>query len=148
MDAAWIVVADSARARVFRAASRIGPLEEVTDLANSESRQHEGDLYTSEQTRKLELGADSYHQSNDYQPARTHEQVIAERFAKEVADYLRRGALDKRYQRLVLAAGPQFLGALRGELDSNTRARVCLELPKDLSKMRPTEVRSYLPERI
>jgi|HigsolmetaAR202D_1030399.scaffolds.fasta_scaffold07930_2 Protein required for attachment to host cells len=147
MDAAWVVVADSARARVFRAASRIGPLEELEDLTNSQARQHEGDIYYSEQTRKLEMGADNLHQSNDYQPARTPEQVLAERFAKEVASYLRRGALEKRYQRLVLAAGPQFLGALRNELDGNTRAKVTLELPKDLSKLRADQLRSYLPER-
>lgn len=147
MDAAWVVVADAARARVFRAESRIGPLQEMTDLADSQGRLHEGDVYTGEQMRKLELGANSYRQSNDYEPARTHEQKMAERFARRVAEYLRRGALEKRYERLVVAAAPQFLGALRGELDDNTRARISLELPKDLSKMRPDELRAYLPER-
>ena len=139
MDAAWIVVADSARARVFRAESRIGPLVEMTDFTDSQGRLHEGDLYSEEQTRRLELGANSYHQSSDYEPPH--------RFAKQVADYLRRGALDKRYERLVVAAGPQFLGILRDEFDDNTRARVTLELSKDLSKMRADQLRAYLPER-
>lgn len=147
MDAAWVVVADAARARVFRAESRIGPLQEVTDFADGQGRLHDGDMYTDEQTRRLELGANNYHQSNDYEPPRTHERVNAHRFAKQVADYLRRGALEDRYERLVVAAAPEFLGVLRHELDSNTRSRVALELPKDLSKMRPEEVRSYLPER-
>lgn len=147
MDAAWIVVADSARARVFRAESRIGPLVEMTDFTDSQGRLHEGDLYSEEQTRRLELGANSYHQSSDYEPPRSHERELAHRFAKQVADYLRRGALDKRYERLVVAAGPQFLGILRDEFDENTRARVTLELSKDLSKMRADELRAYLPER-
>jgi protein required for attachment to host cells len=72
---------------------------------------------------------------------------MTSRFAKEVADYLRHAALEDRYERLVVAAGPQFLGALRSELDSNTRERLTLELPKNLSNMRAEEVRSYLPER-
>ena len=147
MDAAWVVVADSARARVFRAESRIGALEELEAMVDNQGRLHDGDMYTDEQTRRLELGGNSYHQSNDYEPPESHERVNARRFAKQVADYLRRGALDKRYERLVLAAGPEFLGVLRHELDGNTRSRLSLELPKDLSKMRADELRSYLPER-
>ena len=148
MDAAWFVVADSARARVFRAESRIGPLDELEDLVDLQGRLHEGDLYTDEQTRRLELGAGGYKQANDYEPAEPQERVLARRFAKQVAEYLRRGALEKRYQRLMVAAGPEFLGVLRRELDDNTRARVTLELPKDLSKLRADELRGYLPERL
>lgn len=148
MDSAWVVVADSARARVFRAASRIGPLEELTDLSDSQGRLHEGDVYTDEQTRRLELGSNNYHQSNDYEPPRSHDRVMAHRFAKDVAEYLRRGALEKRYDKLILAAAPEFLGVLRHELDDNARQRVTLELPKDLSKMRADQLRTYLPERI
>lgn len=148
MDAAWVVVADSARARVFRAESRIGPLEEITAFADSQGRLHDGDMYTDEQTRRLELGANSYHQSNDYEPPESHERRLASRFAKQVTEYLRRGALENRYQRLVVAAPPQFLGALRGAFDPNVRARVSLELAKDLSKLRSDELRSHLPERI
>lgn len=144
MDAAWVVVADSARARVFRAESRIGALEEMADLADAQGRQHAGDLYLEEQTRRVERNASS----SDYEPPRKHEQVLAQRFAKQLAEYLRRGALEKRYQRLLLAAGPEFLGLLRRELDANTRARLALELPKDLSKMRTDELRPFLPERL
>jgi protein required for attachment to host cells len=147
MDAAWVVVADSARARVFRVESRIGPLEEVKDFGNSQGRLHDGDMYTDEQTRRLELGANDYHQSNDYEPPRTHERVIAHRFAKEVANYLRRGALENRYARLAVAAAPEFLGVLRHELDDNTRSRIVLEIAKDLSKMRADQLRPYFPER-
>lgn len=148
MDAAWIVVADSARARVFRAESRIGPLTELMDFSDSQGRLHPGDLYTIEQTRRLELGAKGYHQSNDYEPQERQDKVLARRFAREVADQLRRGALEKRYERLVVAAGPEFLGLLRDELDENTRAKITLELAKDLSKMRADKLRSFLPERL
>lgn len=148
MDAAWVVVADSARARVFRAESRIGPLEELMDLADSQGRLHPGDIYTSEQTRRLELGANGSRQGSDYEPARPPDKMLAQRFAKEVADHLRRATLEKRYQRLVVIAGPEFLGLLREELDDNTRSRIALELPKDLSKLRADRLRSYLPERL
>lgn len=148
MDAAWVVVADSARARVFRAESRIGPLIEMMDLTDSQGRLHFGDMYTQEQTRRLELGAGNYPQSNDYEPPERQEKVLARRFAKQIADELRRGTLERRYHRLVVAAGPEFLGLLRDELDENTRAKVTLELAKDLSKMRADKLRSYLPERL
>lgn len=148
MDAAWIVVADSARARFFKAESRIGPLTELMDFSDSQGRLHPGDMYTSEQTRRLELGAPGYHQSNDYEPPERQDKILARRFARAVADQLRRGALEKRYQRLVLAAGPEFLGLLREELDENTRAKITLELAKDLSKMRADKLRTFLPERL
>lgn len=148
MDAAWVVVADSARARVFKAESRIGPWTELMALADSQARLHPGDIYTSEQTRRLELGANNYHPGNDYEPPEKPDRVLARRFAKEVASQLRRGALEKRYARLIVAAGPEFLGLLREELDDNTRAKITLELAKDLSKLRADKLRSHLPERL
>ncbi len=147
MDAAWVVVADSARARVLRAESRIGPLEDMMDLSDTQARLHDGDLYTDEQTRRMEFGRSGDQGANDYEPPRSHHRELAHRFAREIADYLRRGALENRYERLVLAASPEFLGVLRKELDDNARAKITLELTKDLSRMRAEQVRRYLPER-
>ena len=44
MSQAWIVVADSARARIFEADSHSGSCSEVADLTHPASRAHERDL--------------------------------------------------------------------------------------------------------
>ncbi|MES9844878.1 MAG: host attachment protein, partial [Candidatus Sedimenticola sp. 6PFRAG5] len=44
MSAAWIVVADTSRARIFSADKPASSLVEIQTLAHPESRLHEGDL--------------------------------------------------------------------------------------------------------
>lgn len=119
------------------------------DLTDTQARLHPGDVYelSEEQGRRTESSNVYQGQSSDYQPPQTTEQKLALRFAREVANYMRGPTREKRFQRLVVAAPPQFLGALRSELDPGTRAMISLELAKDLSKMRADELRAYLPER-
>lgn len=55
-------------------------------------------------------------------------------FAAQVVSRLAREAARGGAQRLVLAASPPLLGAIRDRLDEDLRARVVLTLPKTLTR--------------
>jgi protein required for attachment to host cells len=61
----------------------------------------------------------------------SHE-VATERFTKELAVYLSKEALKKRYNGIFLVAEPHFLGILRKRLDKKTRDKVLTSIPKDV----------------
>lgn len=56
-----------------------------------------------------------------------------ERFADQMAEYLYLAAHRGRYDRLILVAGPQILGALRPKLHAEVASRVVAEVPKTLT---------------
>lgn len=61
---------------------------------------------------------------------------------------LREGWQAQRFQHLILIAEPQFLGRLRQVLDPELKERICLELPKDYTRLQAQEIRAHLPERL
>ena len=117
----WVVVADSARARVFEWVSRNADLRELLDLTNSQARLQEQAL-TSDRPG---VGFSSRGQGRRrMQAANTEVDNTIGRFARELAAELKSGLDDGRYQRLVLMAGPSFLGQLRDQLDDQVSKRV------------------------
>jgi protein required for attachment to host cells len=56
-----------------------------------------------------------------------------ERFAEQMADILYKAAHRNRFERLVIVAGPQILGALRPALHKEVTARVVAEIPKTVT---------------
>lgn len=67
-----------------------------------------------------------------------------ERFAKDLADRLRRWALDGRFRRLVVVADPRTLGVLRPELHKAVTERLVGEVDKDLTGMPVPEIEAVL----
>ncbi len=78
----------------------------------------------------------------------TGQQGLAERrreaFAKELADLLNRQARDGEFERLVLAAPPRLLRAIREKLSAATRGRIQAEIPKDLLKVSNHDIKAWL----
>jgi protein required for attachment to host cells len=59
----------------------------------------------------------------------------AELFARRVVEELERAAAGRRFDALVVAAAPKFLGRLRQQLPPQVAARVVRELDKDLLQL-------------
>lgn len=131
MDTAWIVVADSSRARIFEMRSAQGPLQEIEDVANIAGRSDSGDLRTDNMGRFY--GKGERVQGNTAEPQVTPEQHEQAKFARMVADRLDRGRNEHRYARLYLVAAPQFLGTLRGCLDGQVEKMVAQSVPTDVA---------------
>lgn len=141
MHKTWIVVADSARARIFKRDGRWQELDEFRGLAHPESRLHNGDLRTGGRGEQQESTRQSSHASDwENTPAETE----ATRFAREVADALHKGRSGGEFEKLVLVAAPAFLGRLRDKLDPATAHCVVQELDKNWARQPTQKIRSLL----
>lgn len=137
----WILVADGARARIYK---NEGPGKGVEPAVDEEFRH---DL-----PRTREMGTD--------RPGRVHESATTgrsamenpvdwhrfekEKFAKEIAGILDRASTAGAFKRLILVAPPRTLGDLRTALSANTRKKVTGEIDKDLTQVTPGELPDHL----
>ena len=142
MKHAWIVVADSARARILSAANPSSALTPVAQLVSPAARLHDGDLTSDKAGRALDGDGKGRHATSS---AKTAKEQIAISFAKEVADQLEKGRTDNQYRRLVMVADPKFLGLLMKSLSDPAAKLVSLKIDKDLSKLSEEEIRERLP---
>ena len=60
--------------------------------------------------------------------------------ARSIADHLLRAHQDGRFERLVLAAAPEFLGTLRKLLDPSVASAIGLEINKDYTQVPPDKL--------
>lgn len=141
MHKTWIVVADSARARIFKRDGRWQELDEFRDLAHPESRLRNSDLRTGGRGEQRESMGQSRHDSDwENSPADTE----AARFAQEVARALQQGRKEGAYEKLVLVAAPAFLGRLRDKLDPATAHCVVQALDKNWARQPTGKIQSLL----
>ena len=138
---AWIVVADSVRARAYAAGAARGALNEVAAWTHEPSRQREQDLVSVRPGRTFDSVGGGRHA---LEPGRTQKRHEAEAFAGEIADALRRARNEQRYESLVLVAAPEFLGLLRAALDAPTGQRVAHTIDKNLTELDAAALRAQL----
>lgn len=148
MNQNYIVVADGLRARFFTLQDtpfpemESGPnLTEVSDLVNSDREQDMWSEKKSGRNRSSVSGA-----AHGYDDHRTqHEEEFVRRFARSVAEEVKRLTNGHGARELVLVAQKKTLGHLRSELNGRIRSDVQIhELAKDLSKMSPLEIHAHL----
>jgi protein required for attachment to host cells len=63
-----------------------------------------------------------------------------------VADYLQQGHANESYKKLVIAAGPEFLGTLRKLLDKSVSGAIILELNKDYTNLSPQDLQAQVKQ--
>jgi protein required for attachment to host cells len=143
MAVTWIVVAESSRARILEARSAKDPLTEVAALDHPEARMRELELVSDQPGSRHATRGPKRHGVSD--PASMKEEH-ALKFARQVAERLESDRVENRYDRLILAAPPKFLGMLRGELAAGTNAVVVQEYHKNWLHEDPAKIREYLPE--
>ena len=127
----WVVVASAARARVFNVPGRREPWEEVLDLVNADDRLLEQE-FTSDRPGRVVNTARGQHHTMD--PSVDPKERAAVRFARDVAERLRSGLNDKRFEQLTVVAPPHFLGLLREQMDDVLARAVKDEIAKDLTR--------------
>ncbi|WP_294945366.1 host attachment protein [Sulfurivirga sp.] len=143
MKKTWIVVADSAHARLFTAETPTSGLTELEDLVHLQARMHDQDLTTDGPGRHSN---DTGVGAHGYEPKVTPSEEEAIRFAKELAKELYQAFHAHKFEQLIIVAAPRFLGHLRNALDKNVARVVSLEVAKDLVNEKPEEIRKHLPE--
>ena len=72
---------------------------------------------------------------------------MAIRFAKQISDHLQAACKARHCNRLLLVAGPHFMGLLRERLGSLTDVTVTA-IVKNMGQYDSREIRTHLPERL
>ena len=145
MPATWVVVADSAAARLFRVPSPTGPLEEFESYAHTEGRAHTRDLVSDQQGRAFDSMGQGRHAMEPRVDPKEQEKIG---FARLLADRVRSARSKGEIERVFLVAPPEFLGYLRSNLDSETKRVVQGEFALNVVRMRTEDIRSRLPDRL
>lgn len=133
----WIVVANSAMARVLERDAPGWELTEIASFAHPNSRLHAHDLTDSGPGQSCGARADVAPRNDAHDKEQTQ-------FAREVARHLRVGACAHRYDSLEVFASNPFLGKLMGQLDNTVKRQVNASHPLDLTALPPTELRTRL----
>jgi protein required for attachment to host cells len=143
MTTTWILVADSAKARLFAINEDDRSFAEIEDFLNPEARGREP-----AQDRPPRTHDRMGNSRHAIEPRTSPEEKAVEFFAHELDASLERGRTGHRYTELVLVAPPQFLGAMNAALGEKVRACVTAEVPKDLTSADMPEILAHLPARL
>lgn len=128
MQATWVVVAESARARIFFLPEAGGKVTEVADLSHPEARLHDTELASDAPGRSFDSHGQGRH---GMEPPTAPKDREAQLFAGEIARFVDEGLNEGRFESLVLMAPPKFLGLLRRALGSAARRSVAAEIDKN-----------------
>lgn len=129
----WILLADGHHARLLEGTRPFNDLQGVDggliepEAMHAFSREigtdHPGRSFSSVDSRRSSI-----------EPSEDPRQAEEQAFAESLAERLDVAARQGRYDRLVIAAPPRFLGDLRNVLGTSTRARLNAAIDKDLVK--------------
>ncbi len=143
MSTIWILVAESANAVIYSANKPTSSLSKVQSFSHPESRMHEQELTSDLPGRAFDSqGANRHTMGSSVEPKK--EEAI--RFAKEIVDALELGRSQCRFGKLYIAAPPEFLGLLRAHLSAPLAVVIAEEINKNLTALKPAELRKQLPE--
>lgn len=140
----WVVAADAARARIFRARRRDGALTEIEDLANPDVRHGQRSLHADRQGHV----ASARRGGHSLQRNATEDHQVAADFARRLARRLALGRRRGEVDRIYLLAEPHLLGVVRETLDRPTRRLLAGEIDRDLTRQSALAIRRRLPERL
>jgi len=138
----WVLVANSARARIFAWTDFQGPLTELEDRANPEGRLKDSELSND---RPGVTYSSKGHQSGHRMQAATVGDAAVDAFARSLVEALKTGLDDQACERLVIVAPPEFLGQLRSHMDRRLERAVAASLDNDLSRDPADAILSRLP---
>jgi protein required for attachment to host cells len=139
----WIVVADAARAKIYRQPRAGAALEPALDhdfVGDNTKPSASGDDRPGRVHERHGSGRHGMEPTTD--PRRLAQQALA----GDLADELTRACDEGALEHLVLVAPPQMLGDLRGSLDARVRDKVIGELDKDLAKLSIQELPAHLSD--
>lgn len=138
----WVLVANQSRMRIF-ATEPDGKLVQVTQLDNPRADEQAREIVTDRPGRAFDSRGEGRHAM---EPSVDPKEQEAIRFAKAIADEIENARSKNEFQKLVLVAGPEFLGRIRAELTDAAAKTVEREIGKNLTHLDEAEVRAYLRE--
>lgn len=141
MSTTWILVAHRSGARFFSSHGPHTELSLVEDIPHAEGRLRAGDIDADRPGRVHDRVGEQRHGVSSEESPTEH---LAVEFAKALAERLKTAHESGQFERLVLVAGPKFLGHLRAALDAPTAATVTASLDKNLGGIAASELAGHL----
>ena len=132
-----VIVANSARARIFASHDVLGHLTEAEDFVHSEARLKNQAL-VSDAPGRARGGPDSL------DPKTSPKEHEAQEFARLLAGRLKEMHNEQHYDQLILIAPPAFLGLLRKSLHKPLDQLVRRTIDTDLSTASVKEIIGYI----
>lgn len=144
----WVVVADGARGRFFKASGDRKKLISVraADMISPGSRQRAHELKSDKPGRSYTSSRSGARHA--LEPPHDYQKLEKHRFMAALASALDSACVQNEFDDLVLVLPRRSLGELRGLLSKNVRARVCLEIAKDLTNETATDLSRQLAPRL
>jgi protein required for attachment to host cells len=139
--ATFILVADSARARLFLM-EKDHSLQEAETFVCPDDRLHEQGLTSDRRGRSFDSRGGGSH---EMEPGTSQREQTAIGFAAELADRLENLRTAGEMDKLVLIAAPRFLGHLRSKVSDPVRSLVALSVDKDLTQQTPAQIAEHIP---
>ncbi len=126
----WILVCDSARARVFEKRDDTPSWTLVTTMAHEESRAKTSALASDRAGSRSSEGASAHH--NALAPASEPKEVEKDDFAHTLVQMLDQAMRSQRFSRWVLVAPPRVAGLIKGKLTPELTKHLLATVEKDL----------------
>jgi protein required for attachment to host cells len=138
----WVLVADGARARLFRADRKARRLQLLWEEESPAARSKTSDLVSDQPGRAMD--ASGVGQRSAMEAPTDPKRLEKTRFAQHLRDVLAAAEGAGQFHSLVLVAAPQTLGDLRDSLPPAVSGRIEHELAKDLTWVPPHELERHL----
>ena len=122
-----VIVADSARARIFSSHGTLLQLEEIEGFAHPVARSSNREMTSDAAGRSV----DGHGSLDPATSARDHE---AENFARMLGRHLKDLHNTQHFEQIMLVAPPRFLGMLRKHLPKPLDRLVAVTVDKDMSE--------------
>ncbi len=145
-----IVVADQSEARFYDTDHFDSELKLVGHLVDPKARLHDRDFKSDRPGRVFDhappatgrRGGVGHHSTGGERHPHKYE---AELFAHQIAAELEKALRQDQLKRLILVAGPRFLGQLRAVLPKSLDSSVAAEVRKDLVHASDAAIRQHVP---
>jgi protein required for attachment to host cells len=144
----WIVVADGARGRLFKASNDMKKLTSVrnAELVAPSSRQRTRELKSDKPGRSYSSSRSGIRHA--LEPPHDYHKLEKHRFIAALADILDSACLKQEFDDLVLVLPRRSLGELRSLLPKRVQDCVRQEIAKDLTNETPAALLQHLAPRL
>ncbi len=133
----WVVIADRAKAHIYRKTSE--GLELLGEFKAASGKSHLGKTENYRVSRAGNGGA-----GHGHDPRQEKQHHGDKAFIHTLALWLEQAEREKAFDRLALVAAPHTLGDIRAALSKTVSARVTAEISKDLTKLSSNDIEKHL----
>ena len=138
----WILVSNASRARLFATDAKAeGDWLLVEEFQHDESRTKSLALFNQPDNPN----AGTLHSPPTENDPNARKLLEHDRFARELSDYLDKANNRHAFEKLVIAAPPEFLGRVRKALSPRVKQRVLLDVDADYSNLPARELPNRVP---